>query len=489
MNVLVAHMTAECNEHVSRDAEIEDFHLLFGEDCINALGVRDIFESAGIGIIPSIYAALPPSGMVSRAAFDFIARKILDTVRAHLADIDAIYLQLHGASGIRGLDCVSGEHYLVAEIRRIVGCHMPIAMVMDPHGNVTSELVRQLNIVRCYRESPHIDTMETNRVVAEKLVDLMRNRRPMAPVMYKLPIMVGGERSVSAMEPMRSINAMLDEAERDERVFSSSYHVGYIRHDDDKLGAAVVVVPNTPADRAYCEEVAERVAQYAWEHRHEFRFTGNFGEPDESVRDAVAFEGKTAVITDSGDNCGAGGAGQNTVMLRELLAADLKGKSVLIAGINDRKASHMLDGCADGDHVSFDLGVGEDELSAPVHIEGVLKVSGDALVGLGQIHRVGTSHIVRIDGTTIDVLVMAHNVQYGTMEQFRGAGVDFHDYDIVVVKMGYLDTYLIPETAYHTMALTDGPTVQRSEHIPFKRIYRPMWPMDDVDELAYIDRC
>ena len=154
MNVLVAHMTAECNEHVSRDAEIEDFHLLFGEDCIDAHGVRDIFEGAGIGIIPSIYAALPPSGMVSRATFDFIARKILDTVRSNLADIDAIYLQLHGASGIRDLDCVSGEHYLVAQIRQIVGRHMPIAMVMDPHGNVTSDLVGRLNIVRCYRESP-----------------------------------------------------------------------------------------------------------------------------------------------------------------------------------------------------------------------------------------------------------------------------------------------------------------------------------------------
>ncbi|WP_066833904.1 hypothetical protein [Collinsella ihumii] len=42
----------------------------------------------------------------------------------------------------------------------------------------------------------------------------------------------------------------------------------------------------------------------------------------------------------------------------------------------------------------------------------------------------------------------------GHMEQFHAAGVEFHDYDIVVVKMGYLDTYLIPETAYHIMALT-----------------------------------
>lgn len=489
MNVFVAHLTAECNEHVSKDAEIGDFLLRYGDACIDALDVRDIFEDAGIGIVPSLFAALHPSGMIAREAFDYIASKILGELKGHLSEIDGIYLQFHGASGVRGLEAVSAEHYLVQRMRDIVGVHMPIAMVMDPHGNVTADLVGRLNIVRCYRESPHVDTVETERLVARKLVDLMQHRRPMHPVMRKLPIMVGGERSVSAMEPMRSINRMLDEAEQDPRVFSSSYHVGYIRHDDDKLGAAVVVVPNRPEDRAHCAEVAEEISAYAWEHRHEFTFTGNFGEPDESVRDAVAFEGKTAVITDSGDNCGAGGAGHNTVLLRELLAQDLRGKSVLVAGINDPAACAYLGAFGEGDAVSFDLGVGEDELSAPVHISGTLKVSGDALMGLGRIRRVGDSHIVSIGGTGIDVLVMDRNVQYGTMEQFKGAGVDFHDYDIVVVKMGYLDTYLIPETAYHTMALTNGPTIQRSENIPFKRIFRPMWPLDEMDGLVYIEQC
>ena len=68
-----------------------------------------------------------------------------------------------------------------------------------------------------------------------------------------------------------------------------------------------------------------------------------------------------------------------------------------------------------------------------------------------------------IDGTTIDVLVLNRNVQYGDMDQFHVAGLDFYDYDIVIVKMGYLDICLIPETAFHVMTLTGGPTIQRSE--------------------------
>ena len=137
------------------------------------------------------------------------------TLKSNIGEIDAIYLQFHGASGIRDLEEVSAEHVLLKRIREIAGRYIPVALVMDPHGNVTQDLVSRVNIVRCYRQSPHSDSVDTERVVAEKLIDLMEHRRPMRPVMRKIPIMVGGERSVSAMEPMCSINRLLDEAEEE----------------------------------------------------------------------------------------------------------------------------------------------------------------------------------------------------------------------------------------------------------------------------------
>lgn len=42
--VLVAHFSAECNEHVSHQADLGEFRLLYGQESINAIGVRDIFE-------------------------------------------------------------------------------------------------------------------------------------------------------------------------------------------------------------------------------------------------------------------------------------------------------------------------------------------------------------------------------------------------------------------------------------------------------------
>lgn len=79
------------------------------------------------------------------------------------------------------------------------------------------------------------------------------------------------------------------------------------------------MVPNRYEDKEHCEKIAEEISNYVWDHREEFQFSGNFDELDKSVEKAISYPEKTVVITDSGDNCGAGGAGQNTVVLEEFL--------------------------------------------------------------------------------------------------------------------------------------------------------------------------
>lgn len=483
--VLVAHFSAECNEHVTHQADLGEFRLLYGEESIDAMNIRDIFETKNIELIPSIYANTSPTGMIKREAFDYIAQTMLLEIKKHNGKLDAIYLQWHGASGVIDLPEVSGEHYLIKKIRKIVGKHLPIALVMDPHGNVTHDLTKHCNIVRTYRESPHSDAIETRRIVAHKLIDLLQNRRPMKTIIRKLPIMVEGERSISAYEPMKSINQLLDEAEMDPRIFSISYFVGFLRHDDDKLGAAIVAIPNETKDTDFCESVMEDIANYVWNHREEFTFRGNYDQPIDSVQKAINFNGKTAVITDSGDNCGAGSQGESTILFREFLAQDLKGKSVLIAGINDASAYQILEENEVGDHVKLGLGNDLASLSKSTKVEVELKVIGEAMYGNNHIN--GKVYTVQVIGTNLEVIIMKTNLQYGRMEQYQAAGLDFHNYDIVVVKMGYLDTALIPVTAYHNMALTEGPTIQLFEKLPFKRISRPMWPLDQMNELEYIE--
>ena len=105
-------------------------------------------------------------------------------------------------------------------------------------------------------------------------IDLVKNRQNIHSVYRKLPMILGGEQSVSADEPVRSINAYMNELEIDPRILSCSWHVGYIRHDCDVAGCGIVVVPATEADQQYAETIADQLAAYVWDKRHEFHYTG-----------------------------------------------------------------------------------------------------------------------------------------------------------------------------------------------------------------------
>ena len=482
--VLIGRFNNECNEHVPYLNDITAFDIAFGDDLIDKMGVRDIFEDAGIEIIPSIYAVASPSAVIKRETFDYIEGELLSAVRAHRAEIDGIYLMMHGASEVEGLG--SGEHHILRCIREMVGPYLPIMIACDPHGNLCREYVEGCTLIRSYRESPHTDMGDTARLVARRLVEHLDNRQNIHAVYRKLPLILGGEQSVSTDEPVRSINQHLDEIEQDPRILSASWHVGYIRHDTDVAGCGVVVVPATAADQAHAEDVADELASYVWARHHEFHYTGTTAEPDEALALALAQPQGPVVITDSGDNVTSGATGWNTYVLRQLLAADGLSKRALVASICDPRAAACLAAYEPGDAVHLDLGVGHDELSAPVSLDVVVKGRGKViwpgLIGNSDYFATfGSCTLVSIAGTTIDVIVAETNHSYICDEQFQAAGIeDWTSYDIVVVKQGYIFAGLKDRAAWYVMSLTDGPTYQNTAKIPFKRIMRPMFPIDDI---------
>ena len=159
-------------------------------------------------MIPAVYASAGASGVVTRSTFDYIESLFLDAVRQHLHELDGIYLHLHGASEVEEIG--SGDHHILLSIRKLVGPYLPIAVACDPHGNLCQEYVENCTILRSYRESPHTDADETKRKVAQLLCDLLKKRQNIHAVYRKLPLILGGEQSVSLDEPVRTINQFMD---------------------------------------------------------------------------------------------------------------------------------------------------------------------------------------------------------------------------------------------------------------------------------------
>lgn len=487
MKVLVGKFSSESNEHSRSLMTFEKFIFKYGEEMIDSIFVRDVFENEGIELIPTISAIGHPHGPVTKDTFEFILSRFVQGVKEHLNEIDAIFLFLHGASKVIDLEGVSAEHAILREIRKITGPYLPIALVMDPHGNLSDELVNYVNILRCYRHSPHIDIKETYEFVAYKLIELLKHRQEIHPIYYRVPMILGGEKSVSFDEPMLSINRLCDEAEKTGRILSASFHIGYLRHDDDKLGCSVVVVPKTAKDRIFAENWAKKIRAFAYEKRHEFHYHGNVAEPQEALESVIYYPGRPCFLTDSGDNVGAGADGFNTFVLQQLLAAkDLNHKRYLVAGIVDKKAYQYLYSKTVGENVSFDLGENLDELCKKIHIEG--KVVAHGLTSSLYVGRedIGSAITVEIEEYPIHVIVEYDAIQYGDIEQIALSGLCVDDYDVIIVKEGYISDDYNRYGKYCVMSFTEGPTYQKTENLVFRRIQRPMFPYDDL-ELDEID--
>ena len=295
MKILVGEFITESNANIPQKCEISNYKMLFGDDCIRALHVADVFEQAGFELIPSVLADAGAAGVIKKDTFDYIESCFVRAVREHIHEIDGMFLMLHGASEVEEIG--SGDHHILAEIRKIVGPYLPIFVVCDPHGNLCREYAEATTLIRSYRESPHTDSIATMRKVAAMLCDFMKDRQNIHSVYRKLPLILGGEQSVSGDEPVRSINQYMDKLEQDPRIRSVSWHVGYIRHDTPVAGCGIVVVPQMEADQAYAEEAADWLAAYVWNKRHEFHYTGLTAAPDKALQMALESEGKPAFIT------------------------------------------------------------------------------------------------------------------------------------------------------------------------------------------------
>ncbi|MFT5013977.1 MAG: microcystin degradation protein MlrC, partial [Dinoroseobacter sp.] len=101
----------------------------------------------------NLVAMAQPSGTIERGAFDQISSEILSGLN-DAAPLDAIFLDLHGAGVVEGIDDLEGA--LCEAIRHQMG-DIPMAATFDLHGNITQNMVELLDGIFACQQYPHID--------------------------------------------------------------------------------------------------------------------------------------------------------------------------------------------------------------------------------------------------------------------------------------------------------------------------------------------
>lgn len=481
LRVLVGGFGHESNTFTPFLTTLDDFHPRYGAEALappiqhGAFGgiVTTLQASKDVELVPTIDAHAMPGGVVERETFEHLKGAILE--QAH--DVDGVCLFLHGAMRAQGVDYC--ENVILRELRERLGPDVPITVALDMHANIVAETAQNINAMVAYHTAPHTDAYETGETAAKLLLHLLTTQRPLAMGFAKVPFLLPGEKAQSAAGTMGEMMQRVAQLESRPEIVSASLMNGHCWADVPDIGVIAVVV--TAGDRNLAQSEADHLAATVWDRRADFDFGTEAYPVDRAVEVAMAAPEPTVFLSDSGDNPGAGGTTDVTVVLASLLNHDAT--NAVVASIWDADAVDACIAARVGQQVALELGGKLDtQHSTPLPVTGRVRLISDGVYywgGVREPHRLvrrGITVVLTVHG--VDVIVTAERHSYVNPAQFRSLGIDPLAYKIVVPKRGYLTAPLKAISPRSIMAISPGVTNCDVTQLDYQRVNRPMYPLD-----------
>lgn len=420
---------------------------------------------------PTLKGHALPGGIVTREAYESLLGKTLEMLKGNMP-YDGVFLDIHGAMSVEGLDDPEGDY--IARVREVVGTETLISTCMDLHGNVSERLASHTDLMTCYRLAPHEDAMESKQRAVDNLLDRLESGKgkPAYKAWIPVPILLPGEKTSTRIEPGKSLYAQVEPLVEQEGIIDAGIWVGYAWADEPRNRAAVMVVGD---NEKAVSAGAEQLAKSFWEVRHQFEFVAPTKTLEECLEKALASDTLPFIISDMGDNPTAGGAGDVTWTLNELLKRDEfkneDGPSLIYASIPGPGFVERAMEAGVGNQAEGMAGAEVDSRYAPP-----LKLSGKVLaIKQGDKHA-ETEVVVQMG--SLRIIVTKKRKPYHHISDFTHLGLNPSEANILMVKIGYLVPELYDIRGDWLMALTPGGVDQDLERLDYQRIERPMFPLD-----------
>jgi microcystin degradation protein MlrC len=279
--------------------------------------------------------------------------------------------------------------------------------------------------------------------------------------------------------PMAGLMRQARAAEKLPGVLSVSLMAGFPYADVPDMGASVIAV--TDGDLAEAQNVAVELANAMWDVREHLNVP--CPQPEWAVRKAIECTKPPALLIDLGDNIGGGSAGDGTVLLAELLKQRAGGFVVVMyapAAVEQAKAVGV------GGTVDVTVGGSTGPLhGAPVRVRGVVRSLHDGKwmeveARHGGRRQNDQGHTVVLDLPDGNLLVLnTLRTPPFSLGQLTSLGIDPKGARIIVVKaaVAYKAAYA-PVGGTIIEVDTPGLTAINAARFNYKRIHRPMYPLD-----------
>lgn len=490
MRLLVAMMKHETNTFSPVPTDLQrfrDWGLHEGEAVLRAYrgtnhplaAFLDLAAEAGAEVVTPVAAEAMPSGYVQRAAYDYLAGRILDALAK--GGFDAALLDLHGAMVAEHEP--DGEGALLARMREIAP-GLPIAVTFDMHGNMSERIVRNATVINGYKVYPHTDMYQAGAQIGRVMLRTLKGELDPVMAWGNVPLLAQTLRMGTADEPMKTMQEMCRAEERDPEILAASVFGGFPMADIPDAGLSAIVVANR--DRTKAEAACDRLLDAAWVRKADFVYRH---EPlAQAVARAKTLADGPVILLDHADNVGSGGTSDSMGVIAELLRQGLE--DVAVAAVWDPAAVKEMMAAGVGATVTLDLGGKTDMPSigakgAPLRLTGrVRRLSDGEWIVRGPMYtgsRVTTGPTALFETGGLSIVVTSFHHEPWDTGIFTSIGIDPRHCRYLLLKSRIHYRAGFAPLAKATITL-DGVGVTTSDNsvLKFERVRRPIYPLDEM---------
>jgi len=438
-------------------------------------------EARGWGVVESISAFAPPSGITVRAVWEELRDELLADLRKAMP-VDVVLLSLHGAMVADGYDDCEGD--LLTRVRAVVGPKAIVAGELDLHCHLTETMITTADILVTFKEYPHVDVVDRAEEVFTLAADAAEGK--ITPTMAAFDCrMVSMYRT--PVEPMKGFVARMRSCERTDGILSVSMGHGFPWGDVAEVGARMLVIADGDANRAAA--LAETLGRELYAMRASTT-TPYWTAADAVAHAAAATASRPIVLADVADNAGGGAPSDSTFLLRALL--ERKATKALVGLVWDPIAFQIAEEAGEG--ATLDLRIGGkcgpmsgDPVDMRVTVRKIAHRVKQRFGDDGVTLPVGDAvWLAGADG--IDVVVNTHRTQLVHPDAYAPLGIDVGAYATLVVKSTqHFYAGFAPLAAEVLYVTTPGSIEPDFAGIRYTKLERPYWPRVD-DPFSPTDR-
>ncbi|WP_036746106.1 M81 family metallopeptidase [Paenibacillus sp. UNC451MF] len=438
-------------------------------------GVIDAALQNSITLVPGLYVSATPGGIVSDEAARHILQELTHSIQPGL---DGWVVILHGA--MVSESCLDMEEAILEAIRSRIGVEIPIAVTVDLHANLGSNMSRLCNLLIGYDTYPHIDAYERGMEALQLLVRQIRGEIQPVMVLARPNMLVVPQKMITTQGVMKQIMEKAFAVERDPDVLNVTVCGGFPYSDVPFAGMCFAVTTN--GREALAHRYADELAHLAWSLRDQFQ--AEVVSVSSAMRSVLEADEGPVILVEGSDNVGGGSPADATHLLHELLRLPVR--SLIV--IRDPEAVTFACQQGVGKLFSYTVGGKSDNLHGkPVPVEGKIRLLFDGMYThrgpymKGTIAFMGTTAVVEAGPVTL--VLTSERVPPWDIGHVESLGLHPSFFHIIVVKSAVAWISAFGPYAKKIIEVdTSGCCTSSLDSLPYRHVPPSVFPWNSFEK-------